>query len=163
MVNWTISHSLLCKPFIVHYTLFLCFGGKSIAMCMDWSVTWTHLPCFLPLIVDGIPPDGIPRSVTLTFHIGLTVTYYFIATVGTVCATLCMIFNFKYSNTGPLGTKHTCNDMTLILLWILILTYSVVKLTSPKLNYILIAGGYLMFLSFTFTAWGMSVWSREQS
>lgn len=35
----------------------------------------------------------------------------------------------------------------MILLWILILAYSVVKLTSPRLNYILIAGGYLMFLS----------------
>ena len=48
---------------------------------------------------DGIPPDGTPRNVTVTFKVGITVTYYIIASVGIAFTVMCLIFNIRYRNT----------------------------------------------------------------
>jgi gamma-aminobutyric acid type B receptor len=72
---------------------------------------------------DGITPDGTPRNVTVSFYLGLAATYYTIAAVGIVFTFVCLIFNVKYRNTR------------------------VVKLTSPTINYFLIVGSFMMFLS----------------
>jgi gamma-aminobutyric acid type B receptor len=77
----------------------------------------------LTVFPDGIPPDGTPRNVILPFNIGLTVTYYIIATFGIAFTVVCLIYNIKYRKTR------------------------VVKLTSPTLNYFLIIGAFLMFFS----------------
>lgn len=50
---------------------------------------------FLPA---GIPPDGTPRKVIDTVHIGLVVVYDFFATVGIVSTLGCLVFNFVFKN-----------------------------------------------------------------
>ena len=48
---------------------------------------------------DGVTPDGTPQNVVVTFHLGLTVTFYIIAAVGIVFTFVCLFFNVKYRNT----------------------------------------------------------------
>ena len=42
---------------------------------------------------DGIPPDGTPINVTVTYHLALVITYNIIAFVGLVFTTVCLLFN----------------------------------------------------------------------
>ena len=48
------------------------------------------------LYIDGNPPDGTPRTVIHTYDTGLTGTYYTFASLGTVFAIGCLLFNFAY-------------------------------------------------------------------
>ena len=47
---------------------------------------------------DGIPSDGTPLEVIVTFHLALVIIYYVLTFLGFVFATVCLIFNFVYRN-----------------------------------------------------------------
>ena len=65
-----------------------------------YSAHDTHVyALYYDIMVDGITPDGTARNVTVSFHLGLTITYYTIAAVGIVFTTICLAFNIKYRNT----------------------------------------------------------------
>ena len=48
---------------------------------------------------DGIPPDGTPINVTVTYHLALVLTYDIIAFVGLVFTTVCLLFNTLFRET----------------------------------------------------------------
>ncbi|XP_064383155.1 gamma-aminobutyric acid type B receptor subunit 2-like [Halichondria panicea] len=69
----------------------------------------------------GVPPDGTPFNKVNTFHDALVICYYILAGLGILYSTVCLVFNFTQRNKR------------------------IVKLTSPNLNYFLIAGTYIMY------------------
>ena len=48
--------------------------------------------------IDGIPPDGTPRPVTVTILTPLVIVYYILASVGIIYALVCLMFNFIFRN-----------------------------------------------------------------
>ncbi|CAI8027307.1 Gamma-aminobutyric acid type B receptor subunit 2 [Geodia barretti] len=75
---------------------------------------------------EGIPPDGIPKEVIVFTALPLTVVYYILATCGIVFAAVCLIFNIIYRKR------------------------KIVRLTSPNLNYLIIVGAVLLYMSVFF-------------
>jgi len=52
---------------------------------------------YIPASADsegGIPPDGSPVQVVVSFHLALVVTFYLIAAGVLIFCTVCLIFNF---------------------------------------------------------------------
>lgn len=75
---------------------------------------------------NGIPPDGTPINKTVTYHLALVVIYDIIASLGLIFTTVCLVFNFAYRNR------------------------KIIRLTSPNLNYFIILGCYIIFISVFF-------------
>lgn len=78
------------------------------------------------LYPDGIPPDGTPISVINTFKLELVVIFDILAIFGIAFAIACLLFNIIFRN------RKT------------------VRLSSPNLNYFIIAGTILMYISIGF-------------
>jgi gamma-aminobutyric acid type B receptor len=72
---------------------------------------------------DGIPPDGTPVHITHTYKTGVTVVFYVIALCGVVFSVVCFAFNFIFREK------------------------KVIRLTTPKLNFVIFSGAVLMYLS----------------
>ncbi|XP_011405199.1 PREDICTED: gamma-aminobutyric acid type B receptor subunit 1-like [Amphimedon queenslandica] len=72
---------------------------------------------------DGVPSDGTPIRIISTFHASLVVIFYTISFVGLVFCAICLIFTFYFRNK------------------------KLIKLISPNLNYFIIAGTSMVFLS----------------
>uniref|UniRef100_A0A1X7VPL5 G-protein coupled receptors family 3 profile domain-containing protein n=1 Tax=Amphimedon queenslandica TaxID=400682 RepID=A0A1X7VPL5_AMPQE len=75
------------------------------------------------LFPDGVPPDGTPIRIVSTFHLSLVVIFYAISFAGLVFCVVCLIFTFYFRNK------------------------KLIKLISPNLNYFIIAGTSMVFLS----------------
>jgi len=71
---------------------------------------------------EGVPYDGVPREEVVTVHISVTVIIIFLACCGIILTAACLIFNFIFRNR------------------------KLIRLTSPKLNYIIGAGAVLLYL-----------------
>ena len=50
------------------------------------------------MYIDGNPPDGTPLTVIHTYDTGLIAVYYTFASLGTVFAIGCLLFNFAFRN-----------------------------------------------------------------
>jgi gamma-aminobutyric acid type B receptor len=97
----------------------------------DSMVNVTYIGNFNEKIVFpyGIPPDGTPERNISFFHISLIVILYTLASVGLVCCLVCFIFILAFRKKR------------------------VVRLTSPNLDYIIIAGLAMTFISVYFRAY----------
>eukprot|EP00731_Ephydatia_muelleri_P020684 Em0013g411a len=72
---------------------------------------------------DGTPPDGTPMQVTVSLAIPLDAVMYILAACGITFAGACLVFNILFRQRR------------------------VVKLSSPNLNYLIILGAVLMYIS----------------
>uniref|UniRef100_A0A1X7UH13 G-protein coupled receptors family 3 profile domain-containing protein n=1 Tax=Amphimedon queenslandica TaxID=400682 RepID=A0A1X7UH13_AMPQE len=72
---------------------------------------------------DGVPSDGTPIRIVSTFHLSLVVIFYTISFAGLVFCIICLVFTFYFRNK------------------------KLIKLISPNLNYFIIAGTSMVFLS----------------
>jgi gamma-aminobutyric acid type B receptor len=75
---------------------------------------------------EGQTPDGIPNENIVTTALALTVLYYILASVGIGFALVCLGFNIIFRRR------------------------KIVRLTSPNLNYLIIAGAILLYMSVFF-------------
>ncbi|KAL5493728.1 hypothetical protein EMCRGX_G014948 [Ephydatia muelleri] len=69
----------------------------------------------------GIPLDGTPLNVTSTSNFAMSITYFVLASTGIILVLVCGAFNLIFSNT------------------------TVVRLTSPNLNYFILIGALLLY------------------
>ena len=108
------------------------------------------LTCFLMLTTificsDGIPPDGTPVIVIEPLHISFTIITGILAAL---CITLSLsgcvfMFVFRERKLVSIYSQGTCMHSVIFLKH----PYRVVKLTSPNLNYLIVAGTILLSLS----------------
>jgi len=75
---------------------------------------------------DGIPSDGTPIKRINVQPLGLVIVYYILSLLGIVFSIVCLLFNFIYRERR------------------------IVKLTSPKLNYFVVAGALCLYGSIYF-------------
>ena len=97
--------------------------------------------------VDGIPPDGAALQVINTFQIALVVIFYLLATIGIIFAVGCFLFNFIFRKRK---LAYHLNLVSSQLLSKFINSYRLIKLSSPKLNYIITVGAVLMYTAIYF-------------
>lgn len=45
---------------------------------------------------DGVPSDGTPAEVIVTYHLTLVITYDMLAGIGLIFVVICLIFNFTF-------------------------------------------------------------------
>ncbi len=67
------------------------YPGWSITLTCTCKISWNLL------LIDsegGIPPDGTPVTVVITFHLGLVIPFYIIAMAGLIFGTICLIFTY---------------------------------------------------------------------
>ncbi|XP_064390840.1 gamma-aminobutyric acid type B receptor subunit 2-like [Halichondria panicea] len=74
----------------------------------------------------GVPPDGTPVPQFVTYHLALVIPYYILAVAGLIFCTVCLVFNFTQRKKR------------------------VVKITSPNINYFIIAGAYFNYIGIFF-------------
>ncbi|KAL5471260.1 hypothetical protein EMCRGX_G029356 [Ephydatia muelleri] len=75
------------------------------------------------IYADGIPPDGAAINNTVTYSIPMIVVFYTCSAGGEVFALVCLIFSVAFRN------------------------IRVVRLSSPALNYMIVAGSMCMYAS----------------
>lgn len=75
---------------------------------------------------DGIPPDGSPKRVFTTIKLPILIGFAVLATAGIVFVIVCLTFNVVFRER------------------------KIVKLTSPKLNYVVLFGAFLLYTSVYF-------------
>jgi len=98
-------------------------------------------------VADGVPYDGAAVEVLHTNHEALMAIYSIAASAGLVYATLCLLFNVIFRK-----RKWVHESLSLQWCWFIIMllvhtNYRVVKLSSPNLNYLIIAGAALLYIS----------------
>lgn len=95
---------------------------------------------------DGIPPDGTPISVINTFKLELVVIFDILAIFGIAFAIACLLFNIIFRN----RKWDNYYKLTSLLYWSYLHYCRTVRLSSPNLNYFIIAGAILMYISIGF-------------
>ena len=110
---------------------------------------------------DGIPPDGTPIHITHTYKTEVTVVFYILALCGVVFSVVCFAFNFIFRK----KKYKTCHSTSLLVfislvvitiqncaMWFVLcivdcFNFRVIRLTTPKLNFLMVSGAVLMYLS----------------
>ena len=128
---WAYKHS--CKKLLA-----------AIVHCVIPFVSNNYLSC--PVLSDGVPPDGIPIEVVHSHHTGLVVSYYLLATVGIAFTCVCLAFNFLFRK-RKWETLLFINLLYDHIIRVHFFACRIVKMTSPNLNYVIVAGALLMFIS----------------
>lgn len=87
--------------------------------------------------------DGTPIRVPVSYHLALVVIYDVLAGLGLVFTTVCFVFNFTFRDRKlvhfslAILTKH----------YTIMCFHRIIRLTSPNLNYFIIAGCFIMYAS----------------
>lgn len=100
---------------IIYVYLFYSFINSSI----------NQLSSTLFFILDGIPPDGTPISVTNAIHTAVIVIFDIIAALGIIFAICCLVFNIAFRNKK-------------------LVTYSLLNLANQHLDKYLLCRGVLL-------------------
>lgn len=72
------------------YLLPLCLVFDALLLMSQYRVYY--------MLVDGVPPDGIPLNVTTTIALPLTIVAQTFAIIGIIFAIFCLAFNIIFRN-----------------------------------------------------------------
>ena len=87
---------------------------------------------------DGIPPDGSPITIVKALSVVLLVFLYAFGVGGIIFCIICLTFNIVFR-------KRRFNNDYHYDLYDVFTTDRIVRLTSPNLNYCIIAGAILIY------------------
>ena len=109
------------------------------------------LICFLMMFTilyflfpDGIPPDGTPVMVIESLHISFIITSSILTTVCVMLSLSGCVFMFVFRDRKWVSIIFCCSRC---IQHSIVTIYRVVKLTSPNLNYLIVAGTILLSLA----------------
>ena len=101
-------------------------------------------------MIDGVPPDGVPFNITTTIAVPLMVVTQTFAIIGIILAIFCLAFNIIFRNRKyETSSILVCASQKKITASIL-LSFRMVRLTSPNLNYLIVVGAVFIYLSVLF-------------
>ena len=136
MARWINRNTFSFSLCSIHNSLFL----------FSLFLQFSPIPFPSP-ITDGIPNDGIPRKDTVTIAIPLSVVYTILAIAGLLFSVACLIFNFIFRE-----KKYTPYAVRWMVLRVYCLYHRLIRLSSPKLNYITGVGAIIFFMNVIFLA-----------
>lgn len=93
----------------------------------------------IPFSTDGVPPDGTPVTVVTSGNTGVIIKHVLLFATSTFFIIICLGFNIVFKNRKQFPKLYEL----LKVIWV----FRIVKLTSPNLNYVMIAGTTALTLS----------------
>lgn len=97
---------------------------------------------------DGrVPSDGTPIVIVNTYYMPIYIIYDIAVVIGVGFAIFCLLFNFIFRNRKLVCTASSNKAL---LLCDCIILYRIVRLISPNLNYFIILGAILLYISVAF-------------